>query len=146
MWKAWQEGLANEDSSKLAGLLTDDFVFITRLNTRTRQLTLDWTAAGGTPSVIDDLKVLYENDEVAMVQHSANNGKGDSTAMALYTKKDGKFSQAEVLRAAHQNVAQINLVCKLVCVLQIGKEIGSQISVYEPFSCLRTWVSKVRPN
>ena len=85
----------------MAGLLTDDFVFITRLNTRTRQQTLDWTAAGGNPSVIDDLKVLYENDEVAMVQHSANNGKGDGTAMALYTKKDGKFSQAEVLRAAH---------------------------------------------
>ena len=57
MWKAWQEGLANKASSKLAGLLTDDFVFITRLNTRTRQQTLDWTAAGGNPSVIDDLKV-----------------------------------------------------------------------------------------
>ena len=101
LWKAWQEGLANKDSSKLAGLLTDDFVFITRLNTRTRQQTLDWTAAGGNPSIIDDQKVLYENDEVAIVQHSANNGKGDGTAMALYTKKDGKFSQAEVLRAAH---------------------------------------------
>ena len=101
MWKAWQEGLANKDSSKLAGLLTDDFVIITRLNTRTREQTLDWTAACGNPSVIDDLEVLYENDEVAVVQHSANNGKGDGTAMALYTKKDGKFSQAEVLRAAH---------------------------------------------
>ena len=101
MWKAWQEGLANKDSSKLAGLLTDDFVIITRLNTRTREQTLDWTAACGNPSVIDDLKVLYEDDEVTMVQHSANNGKADGTAMALYTKKDGKFSQAEVLRAAH---------------------------------------------
>ena len=95
------EGLANKASSKLAGLLTDDFVFITRLNTRTRQLTLDWTAAGGNPSVIDDLKVLYENDEVAVVQHSANNGKGDGTAMALYKKKDGRFSEARVLRTAN---------------------------------------------
>ena len=69
MWKAWQEGLANKDSSKLAGLLTDDFVIITRLNTRTREQTLDWTAACGNPSVIDDLKVLYEDDEVTMVQH-----------------------------------------------------------------------------
>ena len=101
MWKAWQEGLTSKAASKLAGLLTDDFVFITRLNTRTRQQTLDWAATGGNPSVIDDLKVLYENDEVAMVQHSANNGKADGAAMALYTKKDGKFSQAEVLRAAH---------------------------------------------
>ena len=83
MWKAWQEGLANKDCSKLASLLTDDFVFITQLNPRSRQQTLDWTDAGGNPSVIDDLKVLYENDEVAMVQHSANNGKGDGTAMAL---------------------------------------------------------------
>ena len=101
MWKAWQEGLANKASSRLAGLLTDDFVFITRLNTRTRQQTLDWTAAGGNPSVIDDLEVLYENDEVAVVQHSANNGKGDGTAMALYTKKDGRFSEARVLRTAN---------------------------------------------
>ena len=101
MWKAWQEGLTSKAASKLAGLLTDDFVFITRLNTRTRQQTLDWTAAGGNPSVIDDLKVLYENDEVAVVQHSANNGKGDGTAMALYTKKDGKFSEARVLRSAN---------------------------------------------
>ena len=76
-------------------------MIITRLNTRTREQTLDWTAACGNPSVIDDLKVLYENDEVTMVQHSANNGKGDRTAMALYTKKDGKFSQAKIWRAAH---------------------------------------------
>ena len=43
LWKAWQEGLANKDSSKLAELLTDDFEFVTRLNTRSRQQTLDWT-------------------------------------------------------------------------------------------------------
>ena len=41
LWKAWQEGLANKDSSKLAELLTDDFEFVTRLNTRSRQQTLD---------------------------------------------------------------------------------------------------------
>ena len=62
---------------------------------------MDWTDAGGNPSVIDDLEVLYENDEVAVVQHSANNGKGDGTAMALYTKKDGRFSEARVLRTAN---------------------------------------------
>ena len=101
LWKAWQEGLTNKDSSKLAGLLTDDFEFVTRLNTRSKRQTLDWTDAGGNPSVIDDLEVLYENDEVAVVQHSANNGKGDGTAMALYTKKDGKFSEARVLRTAN---------------------------------------------
>ena len=102
LWKAWQEGLANKDSSKLAGLLTDDFEFVTRLNTRSRQQTLDWTDAGGNPSVIDDLEVLYENDEVAVVQHSAKrNNSEDGVAMALYTKKDGKFSEVRLLRTAN---------------------------------------------
>jgi len=49
---------------------------------------------------IDNLEVIYENDEVAVVQHSANNSNGDGTAMALYTKKDGKFSEARVMRTA----------------------------------------------
>jgi len=61
---------------------------------------LDWTDAGGNPTAIDNLEVLYENDEVAVVQHSANNSNGDGTAMALYTKKGGKFSQARVMRTA----------------------------------------------
>ena len=101
MFNAWKEGFANKDSSKLADLLTDDFQMVSRTGTRSRQQTLDWTDAGGNPSVIDDLEVLYENDEVAVVQHSANNGKGDGTAMALYKKKDGKFSEARVLRTAN---------------------------------------------
>ena len=101
MFNAWKEGFDNKDSSKLADLLTDDFQMVSRTGTRSRQQTLDWTDAGGNPSVIDDLEVLYENDEVAVVQHSANNGKGDGTAMALYTKKDGRFSEARVLRTAN---------------------------------------------
>jgi len=28
---------------------------------------LDWTAAGGNPTSIDELEVLYENDEVAVI-------------------------------------------------------------------------------
>ncbi len=99
-WKAWQEGLANKDSSKLGEFFTDDFQFVSASGTRNKQETLDWTAAGGNPTSIDDLEVLYENDEVAVVQHSANNSNGDGTAMALYTKKDGKFSQARVMRTA----------------------------------------------
>ena len=99
-WKAWQEGLANKDSSKLGEFFTDDFQFVSASGTRNKQETLDWTAAGGNPTSIYDLEVLYENDEVAVVQHSANNSNGDGTAMALYTKKDGKFSQARVMRTA----------------------------------------------
>ena len=80
--------------------MTDDFRFITRRRNIGKQETLDWTDAGGNPTAIDNLEVLYENDEVAVVQHSANNSNGDGTAMALYTKKDGKFSEARVMRTA----------------------------------------------
>ena len=49
---------------------------------------------------MDSLEVLYENDEVAVVRHSANSDLGEGRVMAVYTKKDGKFSQAKVIRAA----------------------------------------------
>ena len=88
--KTWNEGFANKDSSKLAEFFTDDFQFIRptgsvdlRGGTRTRQETLDWTAAGGSPTTIDDnLQVLYENDDVAVIVHGVN-GDG-STVMGLY--------------------------------------------------------------
>ena len=86
--------------SQLAELLTDDFRFITRRRNIGKQETLDWTDASGNLTALDNLEVLYENDEVAVVQHSANNSNGDGTAIALYTKKDGKFSQARVMRTA----------------------------------------------
>ena len=100
LFNAGKEGFEKKDSSKLAELLTDDFQMVSRPGTRSKQETLDWTSAGGNSPAIDNLEVLYENDEVPVVQHSANNGKGDGTAMALYTKKDGKFSQARVMRTA----------------------------------------------
>ena len=44
---------------------------------------------------------MYENDEVAAVLQDADSGKlGKGKVMAVYTKKDGKFSQARVMRAA----------------------------------------------
>jgi len=49
---------------------------------------------------IGNLEVIYENDGVAVVQHSANNSNNNGLAMAVYTKKDGKFSQARVIRTA----------------------------------------------
>jgi len=98
--KTWNEGFANKDSSKLAEFFTDDFRFVSETRDWGKQETLDWTAAGGNPTSLDNLEVLYENDEVAVVQHSANNSNGDGTAMALYTKKDGKFSEARVMRTA----------------------------------------------
>jgi ketosteroid isomerase-like protein len=105
--KTWQEGFANKDSSKLAEFLTDDFQFIRPAGgARTRQETLDWTAAGGSPTSIDDLELLYENDDVAVIVHGANTispvtgEQGDGVVMAFYTKKDGKISQCRIVRQA----------------------------------------------
>ena len=99
-WKAWQEGLANKDSSKLGEFFTDDFQFVSASGTRNKQETLDWTAAGGNPTVLDNLEVLYENDEVAVIYHSATGTLGDGVVMALYTKKDGKISRCRIVRQA----------------------------------------------
>ena len=97
LWQTWQEGVANKDSSKLAEFLTDDFEMVVPSGTRSRQQTLDWTAAGGSPTTIDNLEVLYENDEVAVYTNGANNG----VAMCFYTKRGDKFSH---LRAVTQVV------------------------------------------
>ena len=97
-WKAWQEGLANKDSSKLGEFFTDDFVFVSASGTRNKQETLDWTAAGGNPTSIDDLEVLYENDEVAVICHSGNSPNSDSLVMALYIKRGDKFSHCRMVR------------------------------------------------
>ena len=100
LFNAWKAGLANKDSSRLAEFFTEDFRFVSRLRNDTKQETLDWVAAGGNSMDIGNLEVIYENDGVAVVQHSANNSNNNGLAMAVYTKKDGKFSQARVIRTA----------------------------------------------
>jgi len=99
VFKALQEGFTNKDSSRLAELLTDDFEMVRPAGgTRTRQETLDWTAGGGNPTSIDDLEVLYENDEVAVIYHSANRPNSDGVVMALYIKRGDKFSHCRTVR------------------------------------------------
>ena len=49
---------------------------------------------------MDNLEVLYENDEVAVTYHRATGTLGDGVVMALYTKRDGKFSQCRIVRQA----------------------------------------------
>jgi len=99
VFKAFDEGFTNKDSRRLAEFLTDDFQFVGKSGTRNRQETLDWTAGGGNQTVMDNLEVLYENDEVAVTCHSANSTLGaNGLVMALYTKKDGKFSQCRIVR------------------------------------------------
>ena len=100
LFNAWKEALANKDSSRLAEFFTEDFRFVSRLRNDTKQETLDWVAGDDNSMAIDNLEVIYENDEVAVVQHSANNSNNNGLAMAVYTKKDGKFSQARVIRTA----------------------------------------------
>ena len=64
---------------------------------------MDWVASNPRSLSIGNLEVIYENDEVGVVLHDADSdlaelGKGK--VMAVYTKKDDKFSQARVIRAA----------------------------------------------
>ena len=101
LWQTWQEGFAKKDSSKLAEFLTDDFEMVGASGTRSRQQTLDWTAAGGSPSAIDNLEVLFENDGVAVYINtvSAVTGEqGDGVAMCFYTKRGDKFSHLRLVR------------------------------------------------
>ena len=100
VFKVWQEGFANKDSSGLAELLTDGFRFVSETRDWGKQETLDWTAEGGFQTAMDNLEVLYENDDVAVTHHSANSTLGDGVVMALYTKKDGKISRCRIVRQA----------------------------------------------
>ena len=98
LWEVLNEGFAKKDSSRLAELLTDDFRFVSATRNLSRQEALDWTADGGFQTAMDNLEVLYENDEVAVVCHSANSDLGEGRVMAVYTKKDGKFSHLRMVR------------------------------------------------
>ena len=78
--------------------MTNDFqVAMPSGRTTDKQGALDWTAAGGSPTTIDNLEVLYENDAVAVYINGANAG----VAMCFYTKTGDKFSH---LRAVTQVV------------------------------------------
>ena len=96
--KTWQEGFANKDSSKLGEFFTDDFRFKSNIRDIGKQETLDWTSTG--EMAIDNLEVIYENDEVAVVYHDANRGDNAGVAMVVYLKRGDKISSCRVIRAA----------------------------------------------
>ena len=98
LWETWNEDFAKKDSSRLAELLTDDFRFVSVTRDISKQEVLDWTAEGGFQTLMDSLEVLYENNEVAVVCHSANSDLGEGRVMAVYTKEDGKFSHLRMVR------------------------------------------------
>ena len=97
-FNTWNDGFAKKDSSRLAELLTDDFRFVSVTRDISKQEVLDWTAEGGFQTLMDSLEVLYENNEVAVVCHSANSDLGEGRVMAVYTKEDGKFSHLRMVR------------------------------------------------
>ena len=96
--KTWQEGFANKDSSKLGEFFTDDFRFVSNIRDIGKQETLDWTSTG--EMAIDNLEVIYENDEVAVIHHDANRGDNAGVAMVVYLKRGDKISGCRVIRAA----------------------------------------------
>ncbi len=85
VYKVWQEGFANKDSSKIGEFFTDDFRFVSNIRDIGKQETLDWTSSG--EMAIDNLEVIYENDEVAVIHHDANRGDNNGVAMVVYLKE-----------------------------------------------------------
>ena len=98
VFKAWQEGFANKDSSKVGEFFTDDFRFVSNIRDIGKQETLDWTSSG--EMAIDNLEVIYENDEVAVIHHDANRGDNNGVAMVVYLKRGDKISECRVIRTA----------------------------------------------
>ena len=98
MVKTWQEGFANKDSSKLGEFFTDDFRFVSNIRDIGKQERLDWISTG--EMAIDNLEVIYENNEVAVVHHDANRGDNNGVAMVVYLKRGEKISGCRVIRTA----------------------------------------------
>ena len=99
---AWKEALANKDSSRIAEFLTEDFRFVGATTGRieTKQEILDWLASDPNSISLDNLEVLYENDEVGVIYHSASNNNNDGVAIDVYTKRGDKISSCRVVRTA----------------------------------------------
>ena len=74
---------------------------ITPLLRETRQGFLDWIAAGGSPTTVSDIEVIYENYDIAVVYHALQNGNAvGAKVMCCGSKRDGKFYAWRVARAA----------------------------------------------
>ena len=99
--QAGQEGFEKREYSGVEKFITDDFEMITPLRRETRQGFLDWIAAGGSPTTVSDIEVIYENYDIAVVYHALQNGNAvDAKVMCCGSKRDGKFYAWRVARAA----------------------------------------------
>ena len=93
----WKDGFDNKDSSQCGNFMNDDWQFDpsgTVASTRNKQETLDSISAGGNPTIIDNIEILYENDEVAVGTHGNTNG----IVMFLLRKREDKFSSIRHIR------------------------------------------------
>ena len=102
----WKESLDNKGSSQCGNFMTDDWQFvasgtIVRGIPRDKQNTLDWISAGSNQSIIDNIEILYENDEVAVGTHSAIRGEEKANGIVLFCGRNrgGKFSHWRIVRA-----------------------------------------------
>ena len=102
VFKTWQEGFTNKDSNKIAEFFTDDFELVGANVNRSRQETLDWIGAGGSPTTIRNLEVLFENDDNATVVHDADsvaNATGElakGVAMVFTRREETKSLSSEL--------------------------------------------------
>ena len=96
----WKDGLTNKDSSKLGDIITEDWEWgnLIRGGTRDKQATLDWTDSGGNPTIIDNIEILYENDEVAVGTHGVARG----TVMFFARKRGDRFSCLSFIRERNE--------------------------------------------
>ena len=104
VFKTWQEGFTNKDSSKLEKFFTDDFEMVGASGNRSRQQTLEWVAAGGSPNSLGDSEFVYENDDIAVYYNNTNtvDKRGNalsSRVQCVARKRDGKFYECIVARS-----------------------------------------------
>ena len=98
--QACKEGFANKKSSSVGEFLTDDFLMISPVTTRSKQGFLDLVAEGGNPAIIEDVEVIYENDDVAVVGYNTTSDTTGYKGKVLWCgrKRDGRFYDFRLAR------------------------------------------------
>ena len=98
--QACKEGFANNNSNSVGGFLTDDFLMISPVTTRPKQGFLDLVAEGGNPAIIEDVEVIYENDDVAVVGYNTTSDTTGYKGKVLWCgrKRDGRFYDFRLAR------------------------------------------------
>ena len=77
--------------------MTDDFQFVFAkaiVLLADKQEALDFIGSGGNPTTIDNLEVLFEDDDAAVYI----NGVNDGIAMCFYTKRGDKLSHCRIVQ------------------------------------------------